>query len=251
MIRNGSHRIDELQSTRHYQHWREDLRLTNDLGIRVLRYGVPYYKVSTNSGVYDWSFLDEVLAEMRRLRIEPLLDLCHFGMPSWLGNSFQNPEFPRAFAIYARAVAERYPWIRLYTPVNEMYICAKFSAREGWWNEQEKSERAYVTATRHLAKASRLAMSEIAKVKPGAVFIQSEASEQTHTVCGCAGNRKRVDWENQLRFLALDLLYGHQVRTDVHNLPDGPRHVAGGVSLVHERRPRIPLRDGQRLLRGE
>lgn len=216
VIRNGSYRVDELQSTRHYQHWREDLLLTSDLGIRVLRYGVPYYRVNTNPGVYDWSFLDEVLAEMRLLRIEPILDLCHFGMPSWLGNSFQNQEFPQAFAIYARAVAERYPWVRLYTPINEMYVCAKFSAQEGWWNEQEKSERAYVTATRNLAKASRLAMSEIAKVKPDAVFIQSEASEQIHTVCGCAENRKRVDWENQLRFLSLDLLYGHHVRTDVH-----------------------------------
>ncbi|MGI8989418.1 MAG: family 1 glycosylhydrolase [Bryobacteraceae bacterium] len=209
-------RVDELESTRHYQYWRDDLRLTSELGIRVLRYGVPYYKVNTGPGVYDWSFLDEVLREMQRLGIEPILDLCHFGMPSWLGNSFQNPDFPTAFAAYARVVAERYPWIRLYTPVNEMYICAKFSAQLGWWNEREKSDRAYLTATRNLAKASRLGMREIMTATPQAVFIQSEASEQTHTVCGCEDNRKRVEWDNQLRFLALDLLYGHQVRADVH-----------------------------------
>ena len=37
---------------------------------------------------------------------------------------------------YARAFAERYPWVRLYTPVNEMYVCARMSALDGNWNEQ-------------------------------------------------------------------------------------------------------------------
>lgn len=215
-IRNGSFRVDELETTGHYRRWREDLSLTRELGIRVLRYGVPYHKVSIGPDHYDWSFLDEVLTEMRRLEIEPILDLCHFGMPDWLGNSFQNPEFPSSFAAYARAVAKRFPWLRLYTPVNEMYVCAKFSAKMGWWNEQQNNDRAYVTATLHLARASRLAMCEIMQVTPSAVFIQSEASEQVHTVCGCDENRIRVDWENQLRFLALDLLYGHPLRADVY-----------------------------------
>ena len=67
--------------------------------------------------------------------IVPLADLCRFGVPDWIGN-FQNPDFPALFADYARAFATRFPWVQLYTPVNEMYICALFSARYGWWNEQ-------------------------------------------------------------------------------------------------------------------
>lgn len=57
-------------------------------------------------GVYDGSFADEVFAEMRRLGIEPIADLCYFGLPDWLEH-FQNPEWPAFFAEYARAFARR------------------------------------------------------------------------------------------------------------------------------------------------
>lgn len=214
-IRNGTYRMDQLEATGHYDRWREDLQLTRDLGIRFLRYGIPYHRINTRPDRYDWSFPDEVLPEMRRLEIEPILDLCHFGMPDWLGNSFQNPEFPEAFAAYARAFAERYPWVKFYTPVNEIFICAKFSAQFGWWNEQETGDRTFIMATRQLVKASLLAMQEILAVQPQAIFVQSESSERTHTVCGCSHALEQADWENQIRFLALDLLYGHEVRADV------------------------------------
>jgi len=140
-IRNGTHRVDELETTHHYRRWQEDLGLTRELGIRYLRYGIPYHRVNTGAGQYDWSFVDQVMQEMRALNIEPLIDLCHFGMPDWLGNSFQNPEFPYAFADYAEAFARRYPWVRFYTPINEMFVCARFSALFGWWNEQEANDR--------------------------------------------------------------------------------------------------------------
>jgi len=215
-IRNGVYRVDELDKTGHYERWHEDLYLTREMGIRFLRYGFSYHLINSRPYYYDWSFTDEVLTEMRRLEIEPIIDLCHFGMPDWLGNSFQNPDFPEAFAHYAHAFAQRYPWIKLYTPVNEIFVCAKFSALFGWWNEQEKSDRAYVTATSHMVKASLLAMKKILEIQPQAIFIQSESSEYTHTVCGCQHTHERVDWENQTRFLALDLLYSHEVRADIH-----------------------------------
>ena len=94
---------------------------------------------------YDWSFADEVFADLRRRAVVAIVDLCHFGLPEFLG-SFQNPDFPVIFAAYARAFAQRFSWIQLYTPVNEMSICALFSALYGWWNEQMRSDRAFVTA---------------------------------------------------------------------------------------------------------
>jgi beta-glucosidase/6-phospho-beta-glucosidase/beta-galactosidase len=216
-IRNGAHRVDELALTHHYERWREDFQLVREMGIRYLRYGIPYHLINSGPDRYDWSFTDEVMPEMRRLGIEPIMDLCHFGMPDWLGNSFQNPDFPAAFAAYARAFAERYAWVRLYTPVNEIFICAKFSALNGWWNEQETSDKSYITATRHLVKASLFAIREITQVRPDAIFIQSESSERTHSVCGCEETQQKLEWENQVRFLALDLLYSHEVRADIHH----------------------------------
>ena len=44
---------------------------------------------------------------MLRRNIAPIVDLCHFGVPDWLGN-FQNPDFPALFAQYAKAFAQRF-----------------------------------------------------------------------------------------------------------------------------------------------
>jgi beta-glucosidase/6-phospho-beta-glucosidase/beta-galactosidase len=210
-IQHGRHRVDELETTGHYTRWQEDLQLTHDMGITHLRYGVPYHTANPARGVYDWAFMDEALTEMRRLNIEPMIDLCHFGMPDWLGNSFQNPEFAEAFADYAEVFAARYPWVKFYTPVNEIFVCGKFSGLYGWWNEQESSDASFVTSVKHMAKASLLSMKRILQIQPNAVFLQSESTEFTHTMSPSVDIQHRAWLENQIRFLGLDLLYGHPV----------------------------------------
>ena len=144
-IGNGKIRVDEMAKCGHYKHWRKDFDLVQELGIQVLRYGPPLHLTWRGPNRYDWSFADETLGDLRRRNMVVIVDLCHFGVPDWIGN-FQNPDFPALFAAYARAFAERFPWVQLYTPVNEMSICAMFSALYGWWNEQLTSDRAFVTA---------------------------------------------------------------------------------------------------------
>ena len=198
-------RVDEMAKTRHYDCWREDFALVRELGLDYLRYGPPYYQVHQGPDRYDWTFTDETFAELRRLRITPIVDLCHFGVPDWVGD-FQNPDWPHLFAAYARAFAERYPWIRLYTPVNEIYVCARFSAMLGWWNERLTGDRAFVTAIKHMCQATILAEEAILAVQPTAYFIQSESSEYFHAAHPAA--QEAATQLNHLRFLSLDLCYG-------------------------------------------
>src|SRR5947199_1196772 len=175
----GGVRIDQMEKCGHYKHWREDLALVRDLGIHYLRWGPALHKTFLGPDQYDWAWCDDVMEEMRRLEIQPILDLCHFGVPDWLGN-FQNTEFPRFFAEYASAFAARYPDTKYWTPVNEIFITTLFSAKYGWWNERETSDEAYVRATLNVCRANTLAMQAILKHVPDAVFIQSESSEYTH-----------------------------------------------------------------------
>ena len=207
-------RIDELAKCFHYQRWRDDLRLVKALGIRWLRYGPPYFSMHTGPGEYDWTFSDEVFAEMRRLKIEPIADLCHFGVPDWVGN-FQNPDWPPHFAEFAGAFARRYPWVKLYTPVNEIVVCAKLSALHGLWNEQMRSEHGFVTALKNMCRANLLAIEAIRHEQEDAVFIQSESAEYFHEGCQEPDKVRLADFENQRRFLSFDLLYSHPVRDDL------------------------------------
>jgi beta-glucosidase len=209
-IDNGKTRVDEMEKCGHYERWEEDFDCVAQLGIRFLRYGPPLHKTFLGVGKYDWEFSDMTFGSLKERGILPIVDLCHFGVPDWIGN-FQNPDFPKLFEGYARAFAERYPWVQLYTPVNEMYICSVFSARYGWWNEQAHDDRSWVTALKHIVKANILAMHAILDVRPDAIFIQSESSEQFHPE-----NPKAIrhsDRYNAERFLTLDLNYGQQLES--------------------------------------
>jgi beta-glucosidase/6-phospho-beta-glucosidase/beta-galactosidase len=212
-IHHGTRRIDQMEKCGHYEKWRLDFDCVQDLGIQVLRYGPPIHRTFLGPDLYDWSFADEVFADIKRRDILPIVDLCHFGVPDFIGN-FQNPDFPHLFAAYARAFAERFPWVHMYTPVNEMFICATFSARYGWWNEQEHSERSFVTALKHLVKANVLAMHAILDVRPDALFVQSESTEYFHAES--PGAIRRAEELNQMRFLSLDLNYGRRIESGMY-----------------------------------
>ena len=209
----STRRVDEMAKTGHYERWREDFALVREFGIGYLRYGPPYFSTHVGPGQYDWHFADETFAALHRMGITPIADLCHFGVPDWLGD-FQNPEWPRHFAEYAGAFAARYPWVRLYTPVNEIFITASFSAQHGWWNERLCGDRAFVTALKHLCQANLLAMQAILAVRQDVLFIQSESSEYFHAEDPSC--EPLADFLNEKRFLPLDLTYAYPISVTMY-----------------------------------
>ena len=212
-IDNGRRRIDEMEKCRHYAYWREDFALLEELGVSYLRYGPPLHTTYLGHGRNDWEFADLTFGHLRAQNVTPITDLCHFGVPDWIGN-FQNPNFPELFADYAGAFARRFPWVQLYTPVNEMYVCAKGSAALGWWNEQMKTDTGFVTALKHIVKANVLAMHAVLKARPDAIFVQSESSEYFHEEQ--SNSVRSAGTFNARRFLSLDLNYGRCVNSEMY-----------------------------------
>ena len=203
-------RRDEMAATRHYQRWKEDFELAREVGVTHIRYGPPLHLMFEGPGRYAWEWSDEPMSDLREGGPEPIVDLCHFGVPTWLGD-LQNDEIVAALADYASAFAERYPWVRFYTPVNEMYVCARMSALQGLWNEQRCDEGAFVRAVINLASAS-IAMSDaVLARRPDAVFVNSESSEFHQPCCPDRKIQAIAEFENERRFLPLDLIYGHKV----------------------------------------
>jgi beta-glucosidase/6-phospho-beta-glucosidase/beta-galactosidase len=206
-------RVDEMEKAKHYQNWELDFQLVKDLDIDFLRYGPPYYKTHLGPGKYDWEFTGLTFNKLKELEITPIVDLCHFGVPDWMGN-FQNPDFPQYFAEYAGAFAQRFPQLQFYTPINEIFIAATFSAQFGWWNERLTGDKAFVTALKNLCKANVMAMHAILKIQPDATFIQSESSEYFHTMK--PESQQYADFYNEKRFLSLDLTYGYPISATMY-----------------------------------
>ncbi|MBC7795590.1 MAG: family 1 glycosylhydrolase [Pyrinomonadaceae bacterium] len=212
MIQNKTVRRDLLEECGHYERYEEDLHLVKDLGLKVVRYGLPYYKVNPAQGKYDWEFADKAMSLIKKLELTPILDLMHFGVPDWIGD-FQNPELPIHFADYCAEVAKRYPWVRFYTPVNEIYVTARISAKDGVWNEQLKTDKAFVNAMKHIVAASIMGTHEIAKLRNDCVIVQSESAEYLHETCATISQETKL--LNKQRLISLDLLYAHPPDADV------------------------------------
>jgi len=209
-IEEGGWRRDEMYEARHYAFWQRDFELAREVGTTHLRYGPPLHLVFAAPGTYRWELIDEPMAELEAHGPEPIVDLCHFGLPGWLGD-FQNPDIVAALMEYARAFAERYPWVRFYTPVNEMYVCARMSALDGVWNEQLRDGKAFVTAAFNLAGASAAMTDAIVARRPKTIFVNSESSEFYQPCCSDDTIQSRAELENERRFLPLDLLYAREV----------------------------------------
>ena len=105
-IAGGRIRRDQMAECGHYARWREDFALVQEIGCDFLRLGPALHSTLLGPGRHDWDYADQAFAELRRLRIVPIVDLCHFGVPDWIGD-FQNPDFPAALRRLRRAPSPR------------------------------------------------------------------------------------------------------------------------------------------------
>ncbi|MEY4941674.1 MAG: hypothetical protein RIQ93_3409, partial [Verrucomicrobiota bacterium] len=126
--------LDEYELTEHYQRWFEDLGLLAEIGVNSARYGLPWHRINPRPGVWEWDFADRALDRLLTLGIEPIVDLVHYGLPSWIEGAYLNPDFPSYMAEYAGRAAARFRGrVFAYTPLNEPRITAWYCGYLGWW----------------------------------------------------------------------------------------------------------------------
>ena len=183
----------------------DDLDRIADLGIKTLRYPALWEHISPNHpDERDWSWLDERLPRLRELGIRPIAGLVHHGSgPSY--TSLLDDSFATGLADHARAVAERFPWIDAYTPVNEPLTTARFSALYGIWYHHARDDYSFVRCLLNQCKATILAMREIRRVNPQAQLIQTEDLGKIYATRKL---RYQSDFENERRWLTWDILCG-------------------------------------------
>jgi dTDP-4-dehydrorhamnose reductase len=199
---------DQTAETGH-QARKQDLALFAGLGLKKLRYPVLWEAVSPDKpDKHDWAWHDERLAEIRRLGLTPIAGLIHHGSGPHYTNLL-DPAFPRLLAAHATSVAERYPWIEDYTPVNEPLTTARFSGLYGHWRPHKSDQASFLRALINQCMAVVLSMESIRKVRPQARLIQTEDIGKTFSTPLLA---YQADYENERRWLSLDLLCG---RVDV------------------------------------
>ncbi|MES2355970.1 MAG: family 1 glycosylhydrolase [Pseudomonadota bacterium] len=183
----------------------DDLDRFAALGIRAIRYPVLWERVAPDGlKLANWSWSDERLARLRELDVMPIVGLVHHGSgPRY--TSLIDANFSNKLAEYALAVAERYPWVEYYTPVNEPLTTARFSGLYGLWYPHGRDEKIFKDALLNQCRAVVLSMREIRRINPQAKLVQTEDLGKTYSTSLLT---YQAEFNNELRWLSWDLLCG-------------------------------------------
>jgi dTDP-4-dehydrorhamnose reductase len=206
--RVGERSFDQMKRSGHSSR-ASDLDLIAGLGIRTLRYPVLWELTAPDYGVpIDWTWADDRLLRMAALGIRPIIGLVHHGSgPRY--TSLTDPGFATGLARYAEQVARRFPWVQMYTPVNEPLTTARFSGLYGLWYPHGRDNATFARALINQCRGTALAMQAIRRVNSGAQLVQTDDLGRTR---GTPRMQYQVDFDNERRWIAWDLLCGRVSR---------------------------------------
>lgn len=194
---------DQLADTGHSNR-PEDIDLLADLGIKTLRYPVLWETACGVAGKPDWKWHDARLGQLRRAGISPIVGLVHHGSgPNYC--NVLDPAFPQSLANFAADVAQRYPWAESFTPINEPMTTARLCGLYGHWYPHGRDEATCFRVVVAECRAIAASMKEIRRSTSNAQLVQTE---DVGRVFATPLLQYQADYENERRWLALDLLCG-------------------------------------------
>jgi dTDP-4-dehydrorhamnose reductase len=184
---------------------RGDIDLIAGLGVTTVRYPIIWESIAPDRpDDCDFAWTDDRLAMLRERGIKVVGGLLHHGSgPRY--TSLLDPDFARKLADFAGRVAERYPWIETWTPVNEPLTTARFSGLYGHWYPHRQDYPSFLRALVNECVGTKEAMAAIRAVNPAAKLLQTEDLGKTFST---APLRYQATHENERRWLSLDLIAG-------------------------------------------
>lgn len=207
--------LDEYELTQHYTRWRTDFDLAASLGVKTMRYGVPWHRINPWPGQWDWDWADRALDRLLELGIEPIVDLVHYGLPPWIENAFLNPDYPKYVSEYAARLAARFKGsIHAYTPLNEPRITAWYCGRIGWWPPFKFGWRGFIAVMTGVCRGIVETVRALKDVDPEILPVHVDATDLY--VTKEPSLEEETERRQEIVFLALDLISG-RIRED-HSL---------------------------------
>ena len=199
--------LDEYELTQHYENWRSDLNLLREIGVSKARYGIPWHRINPAPNKWEWKWADEPLDYLLELGIEPIVDLIHYGLPSWIEQAYLNPAYADYAAEFTRRVAERFRGrITAYTPLNEPRITAWYCGKLGWWPPFKRGWRGFLEVMRGVCRGIVRSCEVLREVDPENVAVHVDATDLYESPDPELASE--VERRQELVFLPLDLVSG-------------------------------------------
>ncbi len=207
VVRVGDVWRDQVGDTGHHARGVGDVERLAELGLRMVRYPLVWER-------HDPASANALLWHGRQVRslqdhgIDVIAGLVHHGSGP-ARTSLLDPAFPELLAEHASAMARRHEGVRRWIPINEPLTTARFSCLYGHWYPHLHDEGAFLRAVVNQCRATLLAMRAIRAHTPDAEFLSTEDIGRVFSTARLA---EQAGYENDRRWLSLDLLCGHVTR---------------------------------------
>lgn len=194
-----------------FYHRKEDLELLVQLGIKKIRFPILWEKHQEEANQINWHNTADHLNYLRQHNVDVIAGLVHHGSgPKYV--QMTDDSFAIGLSEYAKKVAEKFPWINHYTPINEPLTTARFCGLYGLWYPHGANEKTFLKILVNECKATILAMHAIREVNPEAKLVHTEDLGRTYSTEMLA---HQANFENERRWLGIDLLCGNIDRNHI------------------------------------
>lgn len=160
------------EGVEHYSRYKEDFKLLGELNLNAFRFSVEWSRIEPQEGKWDQEALThykEYIAELRRLKIEPFLNLWHWTNPIWFEEKggFEKRSNLKYFERFVEKVSkELFDDVEYVLTLNEPNNYMSFGYLIGDWPPQKKNPLLAIRVYWNLVLAHRVAYKTIKKIKP-------------------------------------------------------------------------------------
>lgn len=111
----------------HYHHFREDVALMKEMGLKSYRFSVSWPRIMPKEGVINEEGLDfyrKLVRELRNADIEPMCTLFHWNLPMWIyeKGGWYEEQVSDHFAEYAKVVVDALSdQVKYWITINEAF----------------------------------------------------------------------------------------------------------------------------------
>lgn len=183
------HHFDMAGKTKHrrgtatdfYHRYKEDIQLAKDMGANSFRLSIEWSRVQPQPGVFSTegiAYYHDVINEVKRQGLEPLVTLVHFTYPQWLDIDsdrdkkvgFEDPDAVDAYVDYVDRMAREFsPAVKYWITFNEPNIWVPLSYLLGKTAPGRKKFFGFFRAARNVIRAHGRAYDRIHGVNPQAM----------------------------------------------------------------------------------
>ncbi|MBF0517470.1 MAG: family 1 glycosylhydrolase [Nitrospirae bacterium] len=118
---------EKPEITNHYELYRKDLTLLNDLGVNAYRFSLEWSRIQPHENSWDDEAIEhyvEIIDILKNYGIEPMLTLHHFTHPLWFIKKYpwHRDDSVDIFLAYVRKVVAVVDNVKYWITFNEPYV---------------------------------------------------------------------------------------------------------------------------------